>query len=124
VLLVKNWQSELSTCHAAFFEPDNAGAMQVLVVGATNRKDALDDALLRPGRFDRTIHMGLPGAEQRFKILQVRPDRFASPPPTGDVATTSKLPHLCKFTGTHQTQVSNARELYKKISFRPIQAHH
>ena len=45
--------------------------MQVLIIGATNQKQSLDDALLRPGRFDRSIHMGLPGEEQRFKILQV-----------------------------------------------------
>ena len=45
---------------------------QILVIGATNRKDALDLALLRPGRFDRTVHMGLPGKRQRLKILQVK----------------------------------------------------
>lgn len=45
--------------------------LQVLIIGATNQKASLDDALLRPGRFDRAIHMGLPGEEQRFKILQV-----------------------------------------------------
>ena len=44
---------------------------QVLVVGATNRAGALDDALLRPGRFDRIIYMGRPNASNRLKILQV-----------------------------------------------------
>ncbi|KAK9817951.1 hypothetical protein WJX72_004798 [[Myrmecia] bisecta] len=44
---------------------------QILVIGATNRKDALDDALLRPGRFDRSIYMGRPRTDNRFKILQV-----------------------------------------------------
>ncbi|KAL4436128.1 hypothetical protein ABPG77_005576 [Micractinium sp. CCAP 211/92] len=44
---------------------------QVLVVAATNRADALDDALLRPGRFDRTIYMGRPAPSNRLKILQV-----------------------------------------------------
>ncbi len=46
--------------------------MQVLVVAATNRADALDEALLRPGRFDRTIYMGRPSPANRLKILQVR----------------------------------------------------
>ena len=46
---------------------------KVLVIGATNRKDILDLALLRPGRFDRSIYMGKPGPENRKKILQVRP---------------------------------------------------
>ena len=46
--------------------------VQVLVVAATNRADALDEALLRPGRFDRTIYMGRPSPANRLKILQVR----------------------------------------------------
>lgn len=44
---------------------------RVLVIGATNRRDVLDPALLRPGRFDRTIHMGNPTVENRLKILEV-----------------------------------------------------
>jgi ATP-dependent Zn protease len=41
----------------------------VLVVGATNRKDDLDPALLRPGRFDRSIYFGLPGRAARADIV-------------------------------------------------------
>jgi cell division protease FtsH len=41
----------------------------VLVVGATNRKDDLDPALVRPGRFDRSIYFGLPGRAARADIL-------------------------------------------------------
>jgi cell division protease FtsH len=41
----------------------------VLVVGATNRKDDLDPALLRPGRFDRSIHFGLPSRSDRLDII-------------------------------------------------------
>ena len=41
----------------------------VLVVGATNRKDDLDLALLRPGRFDRSIYFGLPGRSARADIV-------------------------------------------------------
>lgn len=44
---------------------------QVLVIGATNRVNLLDDALLRPGRFDRVVYMGRPSAPNRLKILQV-----------------------------------------------------
>lgn len=43
----------------------------VLVIGATNLASALDEALLRPGRFDRTIHMGRPSPANRLRILQV-----------------------------------------------------
>jgi len=42
----------------------------ILVIGATNRAATLDPALLRPGRFDRKIHVGLPDAEGREDILR------------------------------------------------------
>src|SRR5215218_5436030 len=40
----------------------------ILVIGATNRADSLDPALLRPGRFDRRLHVGLPDKEGRIDI--------------------------------------------------------
>jgi transitional endoplasmic reticulum ATPase len=43
----------------------------VLVLGATNRVDAVDPALLRPGRFDRVIAIGPPGEDDRLAILRV-----------------------------------------------------
>ncbi|MFZ1468065.1 MAG: ATP-dependent zinc metalloprotease FtsH [Paracoccaceae bacterium] len=43
----------------------------VIIVAATNRKDVLDPALLRPGRFDRTIHVSNPDIKGREKILSV-----------------------------------------------------
>ncbi len=43
----------------------------VIVIGATNAPmDYLDQALLRPGRFDRVIHVGLPGLEDREKLFE------------------------------------------------------
>jgi cell division protease FtsH len=47
---------------------DNEG---ILIMGATNRRDVLDAALLRPGRFDRIINVPLPDVESREKILKV-----------------------------------------------------
>ena len=38
---------------------------------ATNRKDILDAALLRPGRFDRTVEINLPDRKEREDILRV-----------------------------------------------------
>jgi cell division protease FtsH len=43
----------------------------IIVMAATNRADILDPALLRPGRFDRTIYVGLPDVRGREEILKV-----------------------------------------------------
>lgn len=48
-----------------------ASETKVLVVGATNRLDMLDPALLRKGRFDRVIHIDTPSDEGRLEILRV-----------------------------------------------------
>lgn len=43
---------------------------QVIVVGATNRPEMIDDALKRPGRFDKIIHVPAPNTLERFAILK------------------------------------------------------
>ncbi|QZY57250.1 ATP-dependent metallopeptidase FtsH/Yme1/Tma family protein [Crassaminicella profunda] len=43
----------------------------IIVIAATNRLDTLDEALLRPGRFDRQIEVGLPDVNARHKILKL-----------------------------------------------------
>ncbi|RKP13042.1 AAA-domain-containing protein, partial [Piptocephalis cylindrospora] len=50
---------------------DKTGGKPVMIIGATNRPDALDSALRRAGRFDREIGMGVPDEEARCKILRV-----------------------------------------------------
>ena len=47
------------------------GNSGVIVVAATNRSDILDQALLRPGRFDRRVTVGLPDVQGREQILKV-----------------------------------------------------
>ncbi len=44
---------------------------QVIVIAATNRPDSIDEALRRPGRFDREIEIGVPDEEARLEILQI-----------------------------------------------------
>ncbi|MCJ7730986.1 AAA family ATPase, partial [Candidatus Bathyarchaeota archaeon] len=47
------------------------GRGHIIVIGATNRPDAIDEALRRPGRFDREIELGIPGRGGRSDILQI-----------------------------------------------------
>lgn len=42
----------------------------ILIIGATNRPDQIDDALMRPGRFDKLIHVPAPDTTARFQILK------------------------------------------------------
>jgi transitional endoplasmic reticulum ATPase len=44
---------------------------KVVVIGATNRPNALDEALRRPGRFDRELEISVPGKEGRLQILKI-----------------------------------------------------
>lgn len=48
-----------------------SGRGQVIVIGATNREDAIDPALRRPGRFDREIEIGVPSSDGRMVILEI-----------------------------------------------------
>ena len=48
-----------------------SGNTGIIVLAATNRADILDSALLRPGRFDRRVPVGLPSKSGRYEILKV-----------------------------------------------------
>ncbi len=68
-----NGSSEVdSTLNQLLVEMDGfEGREGIVVFGATNRKNLLDIALLRPGRFDRVIDVALPTLEGREEILKV-----------------------------------------------------
>ena len=60
------------TLNQLLVEMDGFGKTEgVIVLAATNRPDILDPALLRPGRFDRQIHVGHPDVKGREEILKV-----------------------------------------------------
>ena len=57
------------------FKTTTAPFANILLIGATNRADSLDPALLRPGRFDRILHFGLPSKRDRRELIDYFLDR-------------------------------------------------
>ena len=68
----------------------------VIVIAATNRIEALDAALLRPGRFDRQIEVGLPDARERLSILRLH---SKNKPLAGDVNLEALAAETVRFSG-------------------------
>jgi ATP-dependent Zn protease len=68
-----------------------AAPANILVIGATNRADDLDPALVRPGRFDRTIHFDLPSRSGRREIIDYYLGRKAHAPELDDPARRDTL---------------------------------
>ena len=75
---------------------------QVVVIGATNRPNAIDPALRRGGRFDREIEIGMPTREGRFEILQIH-TRGMPLTKEVDLMNLSNLTH--GFTGADLTEL-------------------
>lgn len=69
--------SIVSTLLALMDGMDNRG--QVIVIGATNRPDAVDPALRRPGRFDREFYFPLPDLQARVQILKIHTKKWNPP---------------------------------------------
>ncbi|KAG8389683.1 hypothetical protein BUALT_Bualt01G0004300 [Buddleja alternifolia] len=70
--------SIVSTLLASMDGLDSRG--QVVLIGATNRVDAIDGALRRPGRFDREFNFPLPGCDARAEILDIHTRKWKQPP--------------------------------------------
>ena len=58
---------------------------QIVVIGATNRVDAIDPALRRPGRFDRELIFTLPNGRARRRILEIQTKNWKPAPPSSKV---------------------------------------
>lgn len=78
--------------------------IQVLVIGATNRADLLDEALLRPGRFDRHVRVDLPDKEARIQILRVH---TRNKPLAADVDLEVIARESYGFSGAHLESLAN-----------------
>ena len=82
------------------FTPDTG----VVFIGATNRADLLDPALLRPGRFDRKIEVNKPNVDARQKILQIHLSKRNVNP---DIDTARLARNLPGMTGAEIASVVN-----------------
>lgn len=68
----------------------------VVVIGATNRPNLVDPALLRPGRFDELVYVGVPDAAGRERILRIQTEKM---PLAEDVDLTAIADQTERFTG-------------------------
>lgn len=66
---------------------------RIVVMGATNRPNALDEALRRPGRFDREIEIGIPDAKARAEILVALLKRIPNRLTTAEVEHLASISH-------------------------------
>ena len=97
------------TLNQLLVEMDGFGSNEgVIVLAATNRQDILDPALLRPGRFDRQIYVGLPDIRGREAILKVHAKRK---PLAEDVSLTQVAQATAGFTGADLANLRNEAAL-------------
>ena len=78
--------------------------VKLFVLGATNRADLLDDALLRPGRFDRIVEIGLPDLVGRVEILKIH---AKGKPLADDVDLEDVAQQTYGFSGAHLANLVN-----------------
>ena len=88
---------------------DFEGNEGVIVIAATNRADVLDKALLRPGRFDRQVQVGLPDIKGREQILKVHLKKL---PNTISVDASSLARGTPGFSGAQLANLVNEAALF------------
>lgn len=100
------------TLNQLLVEMDGLGSdqgPQILVVAATNRAEALDPALLRPGRFDRQVKVDLPDKEGRLAILRIH---IKNKPISTDVDLEKIAQETFTFSGAHLESVTNEAAVF------------
>ena len=83
---------------------NNHGPLQILIIGATNRSDLLDRALMRPGRFDRVVQVGMPDRGDRLAILELHTQNKPVDP---DVDLDEVAKSTFGFSGAHLESLAN-----------------
>ncbi len=113
------------TLNQLLVEMDGFGAnIGVIIIAATNRRDILDPALLRPGRFDRQILVGRPDVKGREEILKVH---TRNKPLAPDVTLRTIAATTAGFTGADLENLVNeaallaARRNKKAITMKDIE---
>ncbi|WP_407308574.1 AAA family ATPase [Desulfosporosinus sp. SB140] len=81
----------------------------ILVMAATNRPEALDPAILRPGRFDRQVKVDLPDKEGRVAILKIH---TKNKPLASDVDLEAIAHETFGFSGAHLESVTNEAAIF------------
>lgn len=85
----------------------------VVVIGATNRPDIIDEALLRPGRFDRILEIPIPSEEARKQILEIHLKKK----PFDSTVNVDKLVELTDgYTGADIAAIVNAAAFFSQSS--------
>ncbi|HEY3426061.1 MAG TPA: AAA family ATPase [Negativicutes bacterium] len=79
-------------------------SIRLLIIGATNRADILDSALLRPGRFDRQVKVDLPDKQGRLHILKLH---TRNKPLADDVSLEEIAIDTFGFSGAHLESLTN-----------------
>jgi cell division protease FtsH len=90
---------------------------EIIVIAATNRKDTLDTALLRPGRFDRIIRVPPPDQTSRFKILQVHAKNKVL---SSEIRLEQLAEYTRGFTGAQLKQVLNEAAIFAAREGRTV----
>jgi cell division protease FtsH len=90
---------------------------RILVIAATNRKDMLDSALLRPGRFDRHITVDLPDKKAREQILTIHTE---NKPLASDVKLDEIAQETFGFSGAQLESVANEAAIYAMRENSPM----
>lgn len=101
---------------------DPAADVSLLVIGATNRADLLDDALVRPGRFDRVVHVDLPDRTARLDILRLHSQ---GRPFAADCDLDALAAETFGMSGAHLESVVNEASILALRAASPtIERHH
>lgn len=75
--LSEGYSEQENTLNSLLAEMDGMNDSEnILIFGATNRPEILDDALMRPGRFDRKIQFNLPNKEERIHLLKLYLNKY------------------------------------------------